>query len=69
MKVAPAPRNARSATLWRDRLKFYADAVMPVADDREGSELSILGVWFRRHPSELENVVDFATARKQCGEL
>ncbi len=66
MKVAVAPRNARSAALWRDRLNFYADAVLPVADHREGSELSILAAWFRRHPGELEHVVDYAAARKRC---
>ena len=66
VKVAAAPRNARSATLWHNRLSDYADTAKRELDNREGSELSILAAWFRSHSSDLEHVVDFTTARKSC---
>ena len=62
MKVATAPRDPRTSLIWQERLKSWRSAVMPLVDEREGGELQILAAWFRRHPTELDRVMDFDTA-------
>jgi excinuclease ABC subunit C len=63
MRVSLAPRQPRSFELWRSRLDQWRDIALPIINEREGSELEILGSWFRRHPDELTHVTDFDSAR------
>jgi excinuclease ABC subunit C len=62
MKVATAPRDPRTFLIWQALLNSWRSTVMPLVEDREGGELQILAAWFRRHPDELERVMDFDTA-------
>ncbi len=66
MKVAPGPRDPQIAARWLARLENWRETVMPLIDERDGSELQILASWFRRHPLELERVMDFDSAHKAC---
>jgi excinuclease ABC subunit C len=68
MKVAPAPRDPRLATRWRTRLDNWRDLVMPLVEERDGGELQILASWFRRHPLELQRVMDFDSAHQVCSQ-
>jgi excinuclease ABC subunit C len=66
LRVSLAPRNEHGRALWHERFQTWRDLKLPIVAEREGSELSILAAWFRRHPEELAHVMDFNTAQTAC---
>jgi excinuclease ABC subunit C len=69
MKVATAPRGARAAAGWRHSFEKWRGLSMPPVDKREAGEWQILASWFRRKPTELEQVRDFDSALEFCSAL
>jgi excinuclease ABC subunit C len=66
VKVGTTPRSERERETWHTRFSRWREMKVPVLDEREGSELSIIAAWFRHNTRELAQVLDFEIARAMC---
>lgn len=62
VQITSVPCNAHIASQLKTQLRRYKENASPANEQRDAGELRILSAWFRRHPQELERVVDFPSA-------
>ncbi len=66
LAVSHEPRTTRSASRWLERIGKLAAASNSPLEERDATETRIVRAWFRRHPGELQRVIDFDRVREIC---